>query len=134
MLSETVVSISEHKKNPMVTVAAGEGMAVAVLNRNEPAIYCVPARAYRELKNLELHRESARLVDLLDDHDIAWNGSDPCARWGRAAMLAWQERPSALKGPSPRSEQSMQNSGTRLDELQNLGSDSGQFSLTIQSG
>jgi antitoxin StbD len=29
----------------MATVAAGEGMAVAVLNRNEPAFYCVPAGA-----------------------------------------------------------------------------------------
>ena len=39
VLTETAVSISEHKKNPMATVAAGEGMAVAVLNRNEPAFY-----------------------------------------------------------------------------------------------
>jgi antitoxin StbD len=46
VLTETTVSISEHKKNPMATVAAGEGMAVAVLNRNEPAFYCVPAKAY----------------------------------------------------------------------------------------
>jgi len=36
VLAETAVSISEHKKNPMATLAAGEGMAVAVLNRNEP--------------------------------------------------------------------------------------------------
>jgi len=27
-------------------------MAVAVLNRNEPAFYCVPARAYEELMDL----------------------------------------------------------------------------------
>jgi antitoxin StbD len=39
VLTETAVSISEHKKNPMATVAAGEGIAVAVLNRNEPAFY-----------------------------------------------------------------------------------------------
>ena len=52
VLTETALSISEHKKNPMATVAAGEGMAVAVLNRNEPAFYCVPARAYEELMDL----------------------------------------------------------------------------------
>jgi antitoxin StbD len=52
VLSETAVSISEHKKNPMATVAAGEGMAVAVLNRNEPAFTCVPAKAYEELMDL----------------------------------------------------------------------------------
>jgi antitoxin StbD len=36
----------------MATVAAGEGMAVAVLNRNEPAFYCVPARGYGVLMDL----------------------------------------------------------------------------------
>ncbi|WP_197171570.1 hypothetical protein [Synechococcus sp. CBW1002] len=40
VLTEIAVSISAHKKNPMATVAAGDGMAVAVLNRNEPAFYC----------------------------------------------------------------------------------------------
>jgi antitoxin StbD len=52
----------------MATVAAGEGMAVAVRNRNEPAFYCVPARAYEELmdlvEDLELGRIAvARLAD-----------------------------------------------------------------------
>ncbi len=68
VLSEMAVSISEYKKNPMATVAAGEGMAVAVLNRNEPAFYCVPARAYEELMDsvddLELGRIAVvRLAD-----------------------------------------------------------------------
>ena len=68
VLTETAVSISEHKKNPMATLAAGEGMAVAVLNRNQPAFYCVPAKAYEELidlvENLELSRiADARLAD-----------------------------------------------------------------------
>ena len=35
-------------KNPMATVAAGEAMAVAVLNRNEAALTCVPAWAHGE--------------------------------------------------------------------------------------
>ena len=63
VLAETAVSISEHKKNPMATVAAGEGMAVAVLNRNEPAFYCVPARAYEELMDLVDDLELGRLAD-----------------------------------------------------------------------
>jgi len=33
----------------MATVAAGEGFPVAILNRNEPTFYCVPARAYETL-------------------------------------------------------------------------------------
>jgi antitoxin StbD len=49
ILTETTASVSELKKNPMGTVAAGEGFPVAILNRNEPAFYCVPAKAYEAL-------------------------------------------------------------------------------------
>ncbi len=52
-------SVTELKKNPMGTVAAGEGFPVAILNRNEPAFYCVPAKAYdamlERLEDLELN-------------------------------------------------------------------------------
>jgi antitoxin StbD len=52
-------SVSELKKNPMGTVALGEGFPVAILNRNEPAFYCVPAKAYEamleRLEDLELN-------------------------------------------------------------------------------
>lgn len=49
ILADTSASVSELKKNPMGTVAAGEGFPVAILNRNEPAFYCVPAKAYEAL-------------------------------------------------------------------------------------
>jgi antitoxin StbD len=49
VLAGTMASISELKKNPMGTVAAGEGFPVAILNRNEPAFYCVPARAFEAM-------------------------------------------------------------------------------------
>ncbi|MCX7156560.1 MAG: plasmid stabilization protein [Rhodocyclales bacterium] len=59
VLAETTASVSELKKNPMRTVAAGEGFAVAILNRNETAFYCVPARTYEalldKLEDLELN-------------------------------------------------------------------------------
>lgn len=59
ILTETAASISELKRNPMGTVAAGEGFPVAILNRNEPAFYCVPARAFEammeRLEDLELN-------------------------------------------------------------------------------
>jgi antitoxin StbD len=55
----TVASISDLKRNPMGTVAAGEGFPVAILNRNEPAFYCIPAKAYEalleRLEDLELN-------------------------------------------------------------------------------
>ncbi len=59
ILAETTASVSELKKNPMGTVAAGEGFAVAILNRNTPAFYCVPAKAYEalmeKLEDMELN-------------------------------------------------------------------------------
>lgn len=59
ILSETAASISELKRDPMGTVAAGEGSPVAILNRNEPAFYCVPAKAFEilmeRLEDMELN-------------------------------------------------------------------------------
>jgi antitoxin StbD len=59
ILAATSASVSELKKNPMGTVAAGEGFPVAILNRNEPVFYCVPAKAYEamldRLEDLELN-------------------------------------------------------------------------------
>lgn len=52
LLTETVASISELKVNPMKVVASGEGMPVAILNRNAPAFYCVPAAAYQAMMEL----------------------------------------------------------------------------------
>jgi len=49
ILTSRIASISELKKNPMGVLAQGEGESVAILNRNKPAFYCVPARAYEEL-------------------------------------------------------------------------------------
>ncbi|MDO9458620.1 MAG: type II toxin-antitoxin system Phd/YefM family antitoxin [Alphaproteobacteria bacterium] len=49
ILTETTASISELKKDPMGTVAAGDGAPVAILNRNAPAFYCVPAAAYEAM-------------------------------------------------------------------------------------
>ncbi|WP_439529000.1 type II toxin-antitoxin system Phd/YefM family antitoxin [Pannonibacter sp.] len=57
--ASTTASISELKKNPMGTVAAGEGFPVAILNRNEPAFYCIPAKTYEaileRIEDLELN-------------------------------------------------------------------------------
>ncbi len=59
ILAETAASISELKKNPMATVASGQGLPVAVLNHNEPAFYCIPAKTYEAL------------LDRLDDIKLA---------------------------------------------------------------
>ncbi len=49
ILADISAGISELKKNPMSVVEQGEGMPIAILNRNEPVFYVVPAKAYEEL-------------------------------------------------------------------------------------
>ncbi|HBR6870101.1 antitoxin [Klebsiella aerogenes] len=58
ILSDTTASVSELKKNPMATVSAGNGFPVAILNRNQPAFYCVPAELYE------------KMLDALDDQEL----------------------------------------------------------------
>jgi len=59
ILADATTSISELKKNPMAVVDGADGFPVAVLNRNQPAFYCVPAAAYEAL------------MDKLEDMELA---------------------------------------------------------------
>jgi antitoxin StbD len=58
IFSEVTASISELKKNPMAVVNSGEGFPIAVLNRNKPTFYCVPAKIYEAM------------LDRLDDQEL----------------------------------------------------------------
>ena len=49
ILTESAASISELKANPMKVALSADGEPIAVLNRNEPAFYCVPAETYELL-------------------------------------------------------------------------------------
>ena len=64
ILTDIAASISELKANPMKVVASGEGLPIAVLNRNEPAFYCVPAKAYEAMMKLI---EDMELLDLVKE-------------------------------------------------------------------
>lgn len=59
ILADVSAGISELKKNPMSVIEQGEGMPVAILNRNEPVFYAVPADVYEEL------------MDKLEDVELA---------------------------------------------------------------
>ena len=58
ILADVSAGISELKKNPMAVIEQGDGAPVAILNRNEPVFYAVPAQAYElimdKLEDLEL--------------------------------------------------------------------------------
>ncbi len=59
ILADVSAGISELKKNPMSVMAQGDGAPVAILNRNKPVFYAVPAEAYEAL------------MDKLEDIELA---------------------------------------------------------------
>ncbi len=67
ILADAITSISELKKNPMAVVEQGDGFPVAVLNRNQPAFYCVPAAAYEALMDKLEDVELANIVEARKD-------------------------------------------------------------------
>lgn len=50
----------------MEVVSNGFGEAVAILNRNNPAFYCVPADMYEKLMDLVEDRELIKLAAQVD--------------------------------------------------------------------
>lgn len=63
VLTTTAASITELKRDPMGTLHAGEGAPVAILNRNEPAFYCVPPALYARLMDMLEDEELGRIID-----------------------------------------------------------------------
>lgn len=63
VLTNTVASITELKNNPMATVNAAGGESIAILNRNEPAFYCVPPHIYEYLMELADDIELVKIVE-----------------------------------------------------------------------
>ncbi|PCJ29602.1 MAG: plasmid stabilization protein [Rickettsiales bacterium] len=62
ILSNIVASISELKTNPMSTVRSAMGKPLAILNRNQPVFYCVPADLYEAMLELIDDVELAQIV------------------------------------------------------------------------
>jgi len=58
ILADAAISISELKKNPSAAIEAAEGFPIAILNRNTPAAYLVPAEAWEAI------------LDRLDDIEL----------------------------------------------------------------
>ena len=63
ILTNTAASITDLKRDPMGTIRSAEGETIAILNRNEPAFYCVPPAVYAYLMELVEDAELGRLVD-----------------------------------------------------------------------
>lgn len=63
ILTEAAASISELKANPMKVALSANGEAIAVLNRNEPAFYCIPADTYEFMMD---HIEDLELLAIVE--------------------------------------------------------------------
>jgi len=63
IFSATAASITELKRNPMGTLKKGNGSAVAILDRNEPAFYCVPPELFAYYVELAEDAELNRIVE-----------------------------------------------------------------------
>ncbi|EGR4118734.1 type II toxin-antitoxin system Phd/YefM family antitoxin [Vibrio cholerae] len=77
ILADVAASITEFKANPMKVATSAFGAPVAVLNRNEPAFYCVPASTYEimmdKLEDLEL---LAIVKERLSEESVSVNIDD----------------------------------------------------------
>lgn len=62
ILADSSISISELKKNPSAVIEAAGGFPVAVLNRNTPSAYLVPAKAWEALMDRLEDIELAEIV------------------------------------------------------------------------
>ena len=61
--ASVAASVTELKRDPMGTMAAGRGGAVAILNRNEPAFYCIPAAEYEAMLEMLEDAELNAIAD-----------------------------------------------------------------------
>ena len=63
ILADVSAGISELKKNPMAVLQQGDGAPVAILNRNKPVFYAIPAKAFESLMDKLEDLELALIVE-----------------------------------------------------------------------
>ena len=63
ILANVSAGISELKKNPMGVLQEAQGETVAILNRNQPVFYAVPAELYEAMMDALDDIELAKLVE-----------------------------------------------------------------------
>ncbi|MEI6705968.1 MAG: plasmid stabilization protein [Methylococcales bacterium] len=76
ILSETAASLLELKNDPLAIVASGDGFPVAILDHDEPAFYCIPARTFETLMDKLEDMELAAIVESRKSQaeiDVAWD-------------------------------------------------------------
>ena len=67
ILADISAGISELKKNPMAIIQQADGETIAILNRNEPVFYAIPAKAFELLMDKLEDMELAAIVEARKD-------------------------------------------------------------------
>jgi antitoxin StbD len=57
------VSITELKKNPQALIDNAHGETIALLNRNKPTAYIIPAETYEQLMDVADDLELGRIIE-----------------------------------------------------------------------
>ena len=63
ILTQQAASITDLKRDPMGIAQASEDGAVAILNRNQPAFYCVTPALFEYFQNLAEDAELGRIAE-----------------------------------------------------------------------
>ena len=61
--ADYTVSITELKKNPQALIDNAHGETIALLNRNKPTAYIIPAETYEQLLELAEDLELGRIIE-----------------------------------------------------------------------
>jgi antitoxin StbD len=61
--ADYTVSITDLKKNPQALINNAHGEAIALLNRNKPTAYIIPAETYEKLMELAEDLELGRIIE-----------------------------------------------------------------------
>lgn len=61
--ADYTVSITDLKKSPQAFIDSSHGEVIAVLNRNKPTAYIIPAETYEKLMDLAEDLELGRIIE-----------------------------------------------------------------------
>jgi len=61
--ADYTVSITDLKKNPQALIDNAHGEAIALLNRNKPTAYIIPAAIYEKLMDLAEDIEFGQIIE-----------------------------------------------------------------------
>ncbi len=61
--ADYTVSITDLKKNPQALINDAHGEAIALLNRNKPTAYIIPAETYEKLMDLAEDLEFEQIIE-----------------------------------------------------------------------